>query len=36
MKEQLEQSDMARNELRSNLKENAERIKEEKEKNNKY
>lgn len=32
----MEQSDLARSELRSNIKENAERIKEEKDKNVKY
>lgn len=36
LKEQLDQSDQAREELRSNIRENAERIKEEKEKNIKY
>jgi hypothetical protein len=36
VKEQLEQSDLARSELRNNIKENAERIKEEKDKCTKY
>ncbi len=34
--DQLEQSDLARSELRSNIRETAERIKDEKEKSNKY
>ena len=36
LQEQLDQSDQARDELRNNIRENAERIKEEKEKNIKY
>jgi DNA anti-recombination protein RmuC len=36
LKEQLDESDEAREELRNNIRENAERIKEEKDKNIKY
>jgi hypothetical protein len=36
IEDQLDQSDVARNELRNNIRETADRIKDEKDKNSKY